>query len=171
MWIDVSIDGRQTTICKSPCTHRHMPKAKTPSQSIQNADELEASFYDALQTGHIEALMACWADEDDVVCIHPGGPRMVGLAAIRAGFEALFANGTLRMQPQQLRRIEAAGASVHSVIERIEVLTPEGPQNAYVIATNVYQKTAQGWRMVVHHASPGTEREMQELSDRPALLH
>jgi ketosteroid isomerase-like protein len=40
-----------------------------------------------------------------------------------------------------------------------------------VIATNVYAKTAQGWRMVAHHASPGTPREMQELSDAPAVFH
>ena len=50
-------------------------------------------------------------------------------------------------------------------VERIEVLTDEGPRHAYVIATNVYQKTAQGWRMVAHHASPGTPREMLEVTD------
>jgi uncharacterized protein len=37
--------------------------------------------------------MAVWADDDEIVCVHPGGPRVVGAAAIRASFEAIFANG------------------------------------------------------------------------------
>jgi hypothetical protein len=42
---------------------------------------------------------------------------------------------------------------------------------AWVIATNVYHRTAQGWRLVAHHASPGTTSEIQEVSDAPAVLH
>ena len=148
-----------------------MPKPKVPPASTGNADDIEAAFYDALQTGDIEKLMACWGDEDDIVCVHPGGARLVGPAAIRATFDAMFANGTIRAQPIKVRKVEAMGASVHSVLERIEVLTEEGPRHAYVIATNVYHKTAQGWRMVAHHASPGTPSEIQEVSDSPQVLH
>ena len=57
------------------------------------------------------------------------------------------------------------------MLERIEVLTEDGPRHAYVIATNVYHKAAQGWRLVAHHASPGTPREMQEISETPTVLH
>ena len=148
-----------------------MPKSKVPPASTGNADDIEAAFYDALQSGDIEKLMACWGDEDDIVCVHPGGGRLVGPAAIRAAFDAMFANGTIRAQPAKVRKVEAMSASVHSVLERIEVLTEEGPRHAYVIATNVYHKTAQGWRMVAHHASPGTPREMQEVSETPTVLH
>ncbi|EJL83697.1 ketosteroid isomerase-like enzyme [Polaromonas sp. CF318] len=148
-----------------------MPKPKVPPASTGNADDIEAAFYDALQSGDIEKLMACWGDEDDIVCVHPGGARLVGPAAIRATFDAMFSNGTIRAQPIKVRKVEAMSASVHSVLERIEVLTEEGPRHAYVIATNVYHKTAQGWRMVAHHASPGTPREMQEVSETPTVLH
>jgi ketosteroid isomerase-like protein len=148
-----------------------MPKPKVPPASSGNADDIEAAFYDALQSGDIEKLMACWGDEDDIICVHPGGARLVGPAAIRATFDAMFSNGTIRAQPIKVRKVEAMSASVHSVLERIEVLTEEGPRHAYVIATNVYHKTAQGWRMVAHHASPGTPREMQEVSETPTVLH
>jgi ketosteroid isomerase-like protein len=50
-------------------------------------------------------------------------------------------------------------------------MTEDGPRSAHVIATNVYVKTAQGWRMVCHHASPGTPREMPEISEAPTTLH
>lgn len=148
-----------------------MPKPRVPPASTGNADDIEAAFYDALQSGDIEKLMACWGDDDDIVCVHPGGARLVGPAAIRATFDAMFSNGTIRAQAIKVRKVETMSASVHSVLERIEVLTEEGPRHAYVIATNVYHKTAQGWRLVAHHASPGTPREMQEVSETPTVLH
>lgn len=148
-----------------------MQKPKVPPASTGNADDIEAAFYEALQNGDIEKLMACWGDDDDIVCVHPGGARLVGPAAIRATFDAMFSNGTIRAQAIKVRKVETMGASVHSVLERIEVLTEEGPRHAYVIATNVYHKAAQGWRMVAHHASPGTSREMQEVSETPTVLH
>ncbi len=148
-----------------------MRKPKVSPASTGNADDTEAAFYEALQSGDIEKLMACWADEDDVVCVHPGGGRLIGLGAIRATFDAMFANGTIQARPEKVRRVEVMGASVHSVLERVDVLTEEGPRHAYVIATNVYHKTAQGWRLVAHHASPGTPSEMQEVSETPPVLH
>lgn len=148
-----------------------MRKPKVSPASSGNADDIEAAFYEALQSGNIDKLMACWADEDDIVCIHPGGPRVVGAGAIRAAFDAMFANGSIRAHAEKVRKVEAMSASVHSVLERIEVMTEDGPRHAYVIATNVYHKTAQGWRMVAHHASPGTPREIQEIADSPQVLH
>ncbi len=148
-----------------------MPKPKVPPASTGNADEIEAAFYEALQTGEIDKLMACLGDEDDIVCVHPGGARLVGATAIRASFDAMFSNGSIQAHAIKVRKVETMSASVHSVLERIDVLTDEGPKHAYVIATNVYHKTAQGWRMVAHHASPGTPREMQEVADIPHVLH
>ncbi len=148
-----------------------MPKPKMPPASSGNADDIEAAFYEALQTGDIEKLMACWADEDEIVCVHPGSARLVGPAAVRATFETMFSNGSIQARPIKVRKVESMSSSVHSVLERIEVMTEEGPRHAYVIATNVYHKTAQGWRMVAHHASPGTTREMQEVSETPPVLH
>lgn len=136
-----------------------------------SADDVEAAFYEAMQTADLEKLMACWADEDDIVCVHPGGPRLVGLGAIRAAFDAIFSNGSIRAWPEAVRRIDSMASVVHNVRERIEVLTEQGPRNAYVMATNVYHKTAQGWRMVAHHASPASEHEAQEINETPQVWH
>jgi len=148
-----------------------MSRAPVSPVPIGSADDTETAFYEALQSGDIEKLMACWGDEDDIICVHPGGGRLVGAAAIRAMFDALFANGAIRVHAEKVRRVQGMSASVHSVLERIDVLTGEGLRQAYVIATNVYYKTAQGWRMVAHHASPGTSREMQEVLETPHVLH
>ena len=149
-----------------------MRKTKLQAANLEgNADDIEAAFYDALQNGDIDKLMACWADEDDIVCIHPGGPRVIGPMAIRATFEAMFSNGSIRAWPERTRKTQAMASAVHNVLERIEVLGPKGPSQAWVIATNVYHKTAQGWRLVAHHASPGTASDIQEVSSGPQVLH
>lgn len=149
-----------------------MRKSKLQAANLEgDADDVEAAFYAALQNADIDKLMACWADEDDIVCVHPGGPRIVGGVAIRATFEAMFANGSIRAWPERVRKTVSVASAVHSLLERIEVLTPSGPREAWVIATNIYHRTAQGWRMVAHHASPGTPSEIQEVSDTPSVLH
>uniref|UniRef100_UPI00374DA8B9 YybH family protein n=1 Tax=Rhodoferax sp. TaxID=50421 RepID=UPI00374DA8B9 len=82
-----------------------MSKAKKQAAAMGgSADEIEASFYEALQAGDIEKLMACWADEDEIVCVHPGGPRLLGLGAIRSAFDAIFSNGSIRVQPQAVHK-------------------------------------------------------------------
>jgi ketosteroid isomerase-like protein len=148
-----------------------MRKPKAPLASPKSADATEAAFYDALQGGNIDKLMACWSDEDEIVCIHPGGVRLVGPAAIRSAFDAMFSSGTIRARPLKVHRLQSLSASVHSVLERIEVLTENGPRHAYVVATNVYHLTAQGWRLVAHHASPGTLQEPHDPDDAPFTLH
>lgn len=134
-------------------------------------DDTENAFYDALNQGDIERLMACWAEEEDIVCVLPGGPRLVGYAAVRAAMELLLANGGLAAVPEQLHRLDAGSCRVHSVVERVAVAGHDGTGVAWVLATNVYAKTARGWRMVVHHTSPGEAAEPAERADARRLLH
>jgi len=148
-----------------------MPSRKPPPSALGSADETEAQFYEALQQGDIERLMAAWADEDEVVCVHPGGPRLVGRAAVRAAFESMFSHGPIDAHPERVRRLQANASAVHSVLERVNLMTPEGPRSAWVIATNVYQKTPQGWRIVAHHASPGSPDEPVEANQAASVLH
>lgn len=138
---------------------------------LASADDIEHAFYDALQHAELERLMACWADEEEIVCVHPGGPRLVGLNAIRSAFEALFSNGSVKAHPERVRRMEAGDCSVHSVVERIDLLSDDGLVHAWVVATNVYTKTPQGWRLIAHHASPGSRTEPAEALSVPTVLH
>lgn len=142
-----------------------------PMAPLASPDEIEQQFYEALQRGDIERLMAVWSDDEDISCVHPGGPRVVGAGAIRAAFDAMFANGTIDARPEKVRRLQTHSCAVHSVLEQVRVMTEEGPQSAWVIATNVYVKGAQGWRLVAHHASPGSPREVQELVEAASVLH
>ena len=148
-----------------------MAKLMQPPAHAGSPDEIEAAFYEALQSGDIDKLMACWADEDDIVCVHPGGPRLLGEGQIRSSFEALFANGTIQARPERIARVQGLGACVHSLVERLDILTPDGPAQALVITTNVYHQGAYGWRMVAHHASPGSPSEPEDALASSSMLH
>lgn len=139
---------------------------------LASPDDIEQQFYEALQQGEVEKLMEAWGDDDDIACIHPGGPRIVGADAIRASFEAMFGNGGgVDAHPERVRRMQLPGVAIHHVVERVPMMTPEGPQSAWVVATNVYAKTARGWRLVLHHASPGSLQDLPDISEPPSTLH
>jgi ketosteroid isomerase-like protein len=146
------------------------PKAQA-AVLMASVDDVEAQFYESLQRADVERLMAVWSDDDEIVCVHPGGPRVVGPAAIRASFEAIFAGGAIPVRPEKLSRLESAGCEVRSLVERVDIQTTAGARTAWVVATNVYLKSAQGWRLVVHHASPGTALELPDSVDAGTTIH
>ena len=151
-----------------------MPKANVPSAVLlASPDDTEAQFYETLQHADLDHLMALWADDEEVACVHPGGPRIVGLAAIRAAFQAVFERGQINVHPERVRRLHSGDCAIHHVLERVQLHTEAGQTapTAWVIATNVYLKTALGWRLVLHHASPGSAGDVQELVADAGTLH
>jgi len=149
-----------------------MPHPKAHAAALMaSPEDAETQFYEAVRDGDLDRLMAVWADDDEVVCVHPGGSRVVGPQAVRAAFEALLSSGAIVVHPEHVKRVHAMGSAVHSVLERIDVLTADGPRTGWIVATNVYVKTSEGWRMVAHHASPGAPDEIPEITDTPSVLH
>ena len=120
------------------------------------AQDAENAFYEALERADLEGMMAVWAEDEDIVCVHPGGARLTGQDQVREGWARIFSAGgrSHRVHISQQVAISAMMLAVHSVHENVTV---EGEAQARppIVATNVYLRTAAGWRMIVHHASPG----------------
>jgi len=122
-----------------------------------SAQDAEAAFYEALERGDLEAMMAVWAEDEDIFCVHPAGPRLTGHEEVRKSWAQIFSG------PQRVRvtvshqvTLSAMMIAVHSVQENFTVqgASRSDVQPAPVVATNVYLRTGAGWRMIVHHASP-----------------
>ena len=128
---------------------------KRQKQLNGSAAEVEAAFYDALNRADLNALMALWADDEEIVCIHSGGARLIGHAAIRASWQTILEHGGLHILPTQLHETHNLMSSVHTVVEGVSAASGEA---AHLMATNVYVKTPRGWRIVLHHVSlaPGS---------------
>ena len=153
-----------------------MPESPRVAKALfPTPQDAEAAFYDALTKNDLEAMMAVWADDDDVYCIHPNGARVTGVEQIRESWRQIFASGqrlSFRLRDQQY--VQGMMLSVHSVYEHIAV-AGEPRARAPVIATNIFLRTERGWRMVAHHASPAPATTASEAEPRrappPKTLH
>jgi ketosteroid isomerase-like protein len=130
--------------------------------------DVESAFYEALEHCDIDAMMAVWAEDEEVVCVHPGGPRLVGYAMIREAWQRVFLNSRkLRVRLSQQTTTTTPFAMVSTLLEHIATLDDEN-LSAPVAATNVYVRGPLGWRMVAHHASPVPPNSVGEA---PRILH
>jgi len=134
------------------------------------AQDAEAAFYEALERGDYQTMAAVWAEDEDVLCVHPGGPRLRGTDEVLAQWKRIFEGGQ-RLQVRITQQVVIAGmmVAVHSVQENFSV-PGETRSMPAVVATNVYLRTAAGWRMVVHHGSPAPG-PAETPRDTPKILH
>lgn len=136
------------------------------------AIEAESAFYDALARADLEAMMAVWSEDDEVVCVHPGGPRVVGLAAIRESWRQLFqGNPRLTIRLSHHKSVTNMMMALHTLLEHVALA--EGDENPPppVIATNVFTRGAHGWRLVAHHASMTPEQDNPMAEGIPHTVH
>ena len=139
-----------------------MPKNRTPPIYTSPQDAALA-FYQAFEAKDIDAMMTAWADDEEIVSIHPGGTRHVGYDAVRGAFETLFAgDGKIAFRLDQVVMMETVGLAVQSAIEQIYLA--DGKPRGAAIATNVFMRTPSGWRMVLHHASPAPSLPQSQQS-------
>jgi uncharacterized protein (TIGR02246 family) len=132
-----------------------------------SAQTVEDAFYDALARADLAAMMALWADDDDVVCVHPGGQRLVGLEAIRQAWAAIFENGGVDARTVDLRVHQTATCEVHHLLEQVTVRNANQTQVIEVSVVNVYVKSARGWHLLIHHASTPIQSERSEAQASP----
>ena len=134
-------------------------------------EDAEAAFYDAIERADLEAMMAIWADDEEVACIHPAGQRLTGLAAVRESWRHVFESGSrLHVRVTHTLSWNSALMAVHNVIETLYLgddPTPHGPMHA----TNVYVRGANGWRLLAHHASAASDPPATESSGTTHTLH
>jgi ketosteroid isomerase-like protein len=138
-----------------------MAKVRTPPIYTTPGDAALA-FYQAFEAKDIDAMMATWADDEEIVCVHPGGTRLVGYDAVRAGWEHLFAgDDRLAFRLDRIVAIETVGLALQSAVEHI-ASGSDGTPRGVAICTNVFLRTPVGWRMVMHHASPAPAQPAPE---------
>ncbi len=130
-----------------------------PFIAFESIEAAEQAFYEAMRTADLDAMMSVWADDDDILCIHPNGHRLIGQDAIRQSWQAIFDHGAINLRVLQPHGGGGSRFAVRSVIEEITVESVRGIQIAQCLATNIFVRHLNGWRLAVHHASPIGEPE------------
>ena len=134
--------------------------------------DAENAFYEALERADLDAMMSVWAEDEEIVCVHPTGPRLAGHEQVRESWRRIFSGGSgARLDVSQQVATQAMMVAVHSVHESAPA-TGARRAPATVVATNVYMRTAAGWRMILHHASPAPgQPETARPEGAPKILH
>ena len=122
---------------------------------FETPQDAEDAFYDAFEAHDLEAMLAVWDEAQDVFCLQPMGHLLHGLAAIRESWQTIFRHA--RKPDVEIRHrqwFESEELALHVVEERITLPGMPGSQLPALIASNVYRRTENGWRMVCHQVSP-----------------
>ena len=131
----------------------------------------ESAFYAAFEARTLDAMMAVWADDDGIACVHPLTAPLNGRVAVAAGWRSMFeAAGQFRVQIELAHAMRAPGQVIRIVREYL-VIGEETEPRPPILATNVYRKDADGWRMVLHHASPLQVGGTPPARTPPVVLH
>jgi ketosteroid isomerase-like protein len=105
-----------------------------------------SAYYRAFRTGD-DALMSRVWHVQDVTCIHPGWPPIIGRAPVLESYRQIMLN------PNQ-EPVRADEEQVSVLGDWARVLCRESITGAQLAATNLFVRTPDGWRLVHHHASP-----------------
>lgn len=134
-------------------------RARQVEQDVAAVEEVNAEFYAAFERGDIDAMTRIWLDDPETLCIHPGAEPLRGASSITRSWALIMAN--VPYIQFFLTDVEVSVlADVASVTCTENVLTaddragPDGFGGARAVATNVFVRTADGWRLWIHHASP-----------------
>lgn len=134
-----------------------------------SAQDVEAAFYEALEKADIESMMTLWSEDDEIVCVQPGGSRLVGYPLIREAWKRIFDSGhRLQVTLTPVTVVSTPFATVHSLVAQVRI-SGSNQVSAPLAVTNVFVRGAMGWRMVAHHASAVPPDTLAEAS--PKVLH
>jgi ketosteroid isomerase-like protein len=125
-------------------------------------------LYEALENGDLEAIEDVWlsaADADDktgVVCVHPGWPVLRGRAQVTRSYLLIMMN-TEYIQ-FFLTDVEVEVQGDVALVTCTENILSGGESDeegelgplvgGKVVSTNLFRRTAAGWRLWSHHGSP-----------------
>jgi ketosteroid isomerase-like protein len=125
------------------------------NKALREIHEANKQFYRAFESLDIKQMDQVWAQEDPVYCVHPGWDLRSGWPAVRDSWIQIF-NYALSMQFAITAikvNIEGDCAWV-TCMENITSMMDGSPQRSRVLATNIFKRQGEQWRLVHHHGSP-----------------
>lgn len=142
-----------------------------PDSEFNTPQEAEDAFYRAFELRDLEAMMQVWSDADYIECVHPMQDRLQGEAAIRASWAEILKRAPEVTFSNSAKSIVSHGdLSIHVIYENLQ-LGDKGLEKSRMIATNVYEKTSKGWKMILHHASPAPKQTGRTDAAAAKVLH
>ena len=137
-----------------------------PANNFPTPEDVEAAFYRAIEKRSLTDLMAVWAEDEEIVCVHPTGAHLVGFPAIQASWRGILSAPKAAIRRHVIAQWQGMMMTVRHAIEQIHSGKDiSGP----IQSTHVYLRGPHGWRLVCRHASPGSSPVLQPEKEHRVL--
>jgi ketosteroid isomerase-like protein len=146
--------------------------ARTDVEAVELAN---TAFYEAMERGDFEEISELWLDDSQgaISCVHPGWPVLTGRGEVLRSYALIMAN-TDYIQ-FFLTDVKVSVAADTALVTCTENILSGGPAEEgadlgplvgqLVVATNVFRRTPDGWRIWAHHGSPVLAETGEEEPD------
>jgi ketosteroid isomerase-like protein len=126
-----------------------------------------AAFYRAFESADLDAMQDLWLDDPETLCVHPGALPVRGAPSISRSWALIMANTPyiqFFLTDVEVSVLDdvASVTCTENVLTADESTAPDSFGGARAVATNVFTRTADGWRLWIHHASPVLSREQND---------
>jgi ketosteroid isomerase-like protein len=105
------------------------------------------AFYRAFADRDFAAMDALWAREAAVACIHPGWAPLVGRSEVMSSWRGILSNPQSPAIACRRPEVFMQGTSAF-------VVCYETFDGNFLIATNLFQREAGGWKLIHHQSGP-----------------
>ncbi|HLV22001.1 MAG TPA: nuclear transport factor 2 family protein [Polyangiaceae bacterium] len=126
-----------------------------PEDAVLDAN---AEFYRAFADKDLPAMKRLWSRSQLVACIHPGWHALFGRHDVMASWEAILTS-------EQTPRVECPDATAIVLGDSALVVCTESLGGGELVATNLFVREGDAWKMVHHQAAPFS-RDASDAGDR-----
>ena len=115
------------------------------------------AFYAAFEQADVDAMARVWDDEqpDALTCVHPGWPPLRGRSTVLRSWSAVMATTDyIQFFLTDVSVAVEGDTAVVTCTENVLTAVSEDGGSGAAVATNVFRRRADGWRLQTHHAGP-----------------
>ena len=133
------------------------PEARAKDRA--EVEAANAAYYAAFEAADLDAMQDLWLDDAETLCVHPGALPVRGTGAINRSWALIMANTPyiqffLTDVEVSVLADAASVTCTENVLTAGDDTAPDAFGGAKAVATNVFVRTPEGWRLWIHHASP-----------------
>lgn len=128
--------------------------AVSEEQAVLNVNE---TFYAAFRNRDMATMEEIWAAEVPVCCIHPGWAPLIGRAPVIESWGAILSD-------PGAPEISCSDMNIFLHNTGALVVCREILPQAQLLASNCFAQENGEWRIIHHHASPGPQMAMANVT-------
>lgn len=122
------------------------------------------AFYQAFSNCDFKAMDEVWASDAPVACLHPGWHPLTDRKSVLESWDGLFRNGGSG-------KVQCRNPHVCLYGDTAVVVCFESLQDIFLVATNVFVRVGNGWKMAHHQAGPTNFSPPSQPVEAPRRVH